>query len=142
GQAMAETEGFEPSRPLSGSAHLANECLQPLGHVSRAFGTVRDPAGQRGPGPIGPLSRPRDSRHGGRMSGSVAHAFGAPPSFLGVDASLTGRIWRERLAAGGLATALAMAQLHGLAYSLARVPACRGHVLNVSVVNITHPFRC
>ena len=31
---MAETEGFEPSIPLSGYAHLANECLQPLGHVS------------------------------------------------------------------------------------------------------------
>lgn len=33
---MAETEGFEPSRPFWGSAHLANECLQPLGHVSGA----------------------------------------------------------------------------------------------------------
>jgi hypothetical protein len=31
---MAETEGFEPSIPLSRYAHLANECLQPLGHVS------------------------------------------------------------------------------------------------------------
>ncbi len=31
---VAETEGFEPSIPLSGYAHLANECLQPLGHVS------------------------------------------------------------------------------------------------------------
>jgi hypothetical protein len=31
---MAETEGFEPSKPISGLAHLANECLQPLGHVS------------------------------------------------------------------------------------------------------------
>lgn len=31
---MAETEGFEPSKPVSGLAHLANECLQPLGHVS------------------------------------------------------------------------------------------------------------
>ena len=34
---MAETEGFEPSKPISGLAHLANECLQPLGHVSVAF---------------------------------------------------------------------------------------------------------
>ena len=33
---VAETEGFEPSRPFWGSAHLANECLQPLGHVSNA----------------------------------------------------------------------------------------------------------
>ncbi len=31
---MAETEGFEPSVPFWGYAHLANECLQPLGHVS------------------------------------------------------------------------------------------------------------
>src|SRR5690242_1745114 len=31
---MAETEGFEPSIPFWGYAHLANECLQPLGHVS------------------------------------------------------------------------------------------------------------
>lgn len=34
---MAETEGFEPSIPISGYAHLANECLQPLGHVSGAL---------------------------------------------------------------------------------------------------------
>ena len=34
-QVMAETMGFEPMIPLSGYAHLANECLQPLGHVSR-----------------------------------------------------------------------------------------------------------
>jgi hypothetical protein len=33
-QKLAETEGFEPSKPISGLAHLANECLQPLGHVS------------------------------------------------------------------------------------------------------------
>ena len=31
---MAETEGFEPSIPFSRYAHLANECLQPLGHIS------------------------------------------------------------------------------------------------------------
>lgn len=35
---LAETEGFEPSIPLSGYAHLANECLQPLGHVSARAG--------------------------------------------------------------------------------------------------------
>ncbi len=34
---MAETEGFEPSIPFWGYAHLANECLQPLGHVSGAI---------------------------------------------------------------------------------------------------------
>jgi hypothetical protein len=37
---MAETEGFEPSVPISGYAHLANECLQPLGHVSEAIFTL------------------------------------------------------------------------------------------------------
>ena len=31
---MAETEGFEPSIPLTGYDDLANRCLQPLGHVS------------------------------------------------------------------------------------------------------------
>src|ERR1700728_2578076 len=31
---LAETEGFEPSIPFSRYAHLANECLQPLGHIS------------------------------------------------------------------------------------------------------------
>ena len=31
---VAETMGFEPMIPVSRYAHLANECLQPLGHVS------------------------------------------------------------------------------------------------------------
>ena len=31
---LAETMGFEPMIPFSRYAHLANECLQPLGHVS------------------------------------------------------------------------------------------------------------
>ena len=31
---LAETEGFEPSVPLTGYDDLANRCLQPLGHVS------------------------------------------------------------------------------------------------------------
>ena len=31
---LAETEGFEPSIPLTGYDDLANRCLQPLGHVS------------------------------------------------------------------------------------------------------------
>ena len=31
---VAETQGFEPWVPFWGYAHLANECLQPLGHVS------------------------------------------------------------------------------------------------------------
>ena len=33
-ESLAETEGFEPSVPLTGYDDLANRCLQPLGHVS------------------------------------------------------------------------------------------------------------
>ena len=64
------------------------------------------------------------------MSGTVAHALGTPSPFLGVDASFTGRIWRERLDAGGQATALAMVQRHGVADALARVLAGRGVALD------------
>jgi hypothetical protein len=38
---LAETEGFEPSIPFSRYAHLANECLQPLGHISSSHGYAR-----------------------------------------------------------------------------------------------------
>ena len=38
---LAETEGFEPSIPFSRYAHLANECLQPLGHISGNHGYAR-----------------------------------------------------------------------------------------------------
>src|SRR5512144_2522050 len=45
--------------------------------------------------------------------------------FLGVDRSLTGRPWRDRLDARGSALALAIAQRHGLDELLARVLAGR-----------------
>jgi single-stranded-DNA-specific exonuclease len=52
--------------------------------------------------------------------------------FLGVERSLTGRPWRDRLDARGSALALAIAQRHGLDELLARVLAGR----NVEVDNV------
>src|SRR6478735_6009382 len=52
--------------------------------------------------------------------------------FLGVERSLTGRTWRDRLDARGSALALAIAQRHGLDELLARVLAGR----NVEVDNV------
>jgi single-stranded-DNA-specific exonuclease len=46
--------------------------------------------------------------------------------YLGVDRSLLGQAWRERLDAGGQAQATAMVQRHGLPDLLARVLAGRG----------------
>ena len=46
--------------------------------------------------------------------------------FLGVERSLTGRRWRERLNAEGMATALAIAQRHEVPEIVARVLAARG----------------
>src|SRR5262245_45265262 len=45
--------------------------------------------------------------------------------FLGVERSLTGRAWRDRLDARGSALALAIAQRHGIDELLARVLAGR-----------------
>src|SRR6476659_9544893 len=53
-------------------------------------------------------------------------------NFLGVERSLTGRAWRDRLDARGSALALAIAQRHGLDELLARVLAGR----NVEVDNV------
>src|SRR4249919_1191738 len=53
-------------------------------------------------------------------------------NFLGVERSLTGRAWRDRLDARGSALALAIAQRHGLDELLARVLAGR----NVEVGNV------
>ena len=52
---LAETEGFEPSVPLTRYDDLANRCLQPLGHVSgrRDAIAVSRTHGNRG----GPLSK-------------------------------------------------------------------------------------
>src|SRR6201993_4528087 len=48
-----------------------------------------------------------------------------PPAFLGVQHSLTGKLWRDRLDARGVARALAIAQRHQLPEMLARVLAGR-----------------
>jgi single-stranded-DNA-specific exonuclease len=49
----------------------------------------------------------------------------APPAFLGVRLSLTGKLWRDRLDARGAARALAMVQRYQLPEMLARVLAGR-----------------
>jgi single-stranded-DNA-specific exonuclease len=49
----------------------------------------------------------------------------APPAFLGVVRSLTGKFWRDRLDARGAAKALAIVQRHQLPEMLARVLAGR-----------------
>ena len=49
----------------------------------------------------------------------------APPAFLGVQRSLTGKLWRDRLDARGAARALAIAQRYQLPEMLARVLAGR-----------------
>lgn len=54
----------------------------------------------------------------------------APTSFLNVDSSLTGRVWRERLAAEGRTQALAVAQRHGVPELLATVLVGRGVTLD------------
>src|SRR6201993_2415781 len=48
-----------------------------------------------------------------------------PPAFLGVQHSLTGKLWRDRLDARGAARALAIVQRHQLPEMLARVLAGR-----------------
>src|ERR1700759_4513935 len=48
-----------------------------------------------------------------------------PPAFLGVQQSLTGKLWRDRLDGGGVARALAIAQRHQLPEMLARLLAGR-----------------
>src|ERR1700739_1412317 len=48
-----------------------------------------------------------------------------PPAFLGVQHSLTGKLWRDRLDARGSARALAITQRHQLPELLARVLAGR-----------------
>src|SRR4030088_2467172 len=49
----------------------------------------------------------------------------APPAFLGVSHSATGKLWRDRLEPGGAARALAIVQRHQLPEMLARVLAAR-----------------
>ena len=47
----------------------------------------------------------------------------SPHAFLGVQHSLTGKLWRDRLDARGAARALAIVQRHQLPEMLARVKA-------------------
>ena len=47
----------------------------------------------------------------------------APPAFLGVAQSVTGKLWRDRLDARGAARALAIVQRYQLPEMLARVLA-------------------
>src|ERR1700716_1189534 len=54
----------------------------------------------------------------------------APPAFLGVARSLTGKLWRDRLDARGAASALAMVQRYQLPEMLARVIAGRDVALD------------
>src|SRR6476620_2358889 len=50
----------------------------------------------------------------------------APPAFLGVTRSATGKLWRDRLDARGTARALAITQRYQLPEMLSRVLAGRG----------------
>ena len=54
----------------------------------------------------------------------------APPAFLGVSHSLTGKLWRDRLDARGAARALAITQRYQLPEMLARVLAGRDVALD------------
>lgn len=56
----------------------------------------------------------------------LAAVSSSEPCILGVEASLGGRRWRDRLSAGAAQAALAMAQRHGLPEIVARVMAGRG----------------
>src|SRR5438876_4192209 len=59
-----------------------------------------------------------------------------PPAFLGVTRSLTGKLWRDQLDAGGAARALAIAQRHQLPEMLARVLA--GREVEIDTVAVFH----
>lgn len=63
-----------------------------------------------------------------RMSPALAFKVAGPPprTFLGVERSLTGKRWAERLTIEGAANALAMAQRHEIPDIVARVLAGRG----------------
>ncbi len=60
------------------------------------------------------------------IRGGAAEAGPEHRTFLGVERSLTGREWRERLDAAGSNTALAIAQRHQIRDIVARVLAGRG----------------
>src|SRR3954470_19293850 len=66
-----------------------------------------------------------DSDHTDNMALPSPAFSGMPFAFLGVERSVTGRIWRARLDARGEARATMMAQRHGVSELLARILAGR-----------------
>src|SRR4051794_31388339 len=66
-----------------------------------------------------------DSDHTDNMALPSPAFSGMPSAFLGVERSVTGRIWRARLEARGEARAMMMAQRHGVSELLARILAGR-----------------
>src|SRR3954470_11692539 len=70
------------------------------------------------------ISRP-DSDQTGAMSLPLPAFSGVPSAFLGVERSVTGRIWRARLDARGEARATMMTQRYGVSELLARILAGR-----------------
>lgn len=70
-----------------------------------------------------------------RKSERAAPLLGAEPSaFLGVETSIKGNVWRERLAGAQRNTAAAISQHHGLPELLGRVLAARGVTLDTVAV--------
>src|SRR3954468_20374720 len=66
-----------------------------------------------------------DSDHTDTMALPLPAFSGMPSAFLGVEHSVTGRVWRPRLDARGEARATMMAQRHGVSELLARILAGR-----------------
>src|SRR5262245_19936429 len=60
------------------------------------------------------------------MSLTAEMTFAGPRAFLGVDRSICGRGWRDRLDARARTRALDIAQRHGMPELLARILAARG----------------
>src|ERR1700734_3992364 len=75
---------------------------------------------------LGPSTRPIDRQFFENIMTLPASALpGAPPAFLGVSHSATGKLWRDRLDARGAARALAISQRYQLPEMLARLLAGR-----------------
>ena len=68
---------------------------------------------------------------------SAAPVRGAPRAFLGVERSITGRFWRDRLDERTSARALSIVQRHGVPELLGRILAGRG-VPTVSSDDLAH----
>jgi single-stranded-DNA-specific exonuclease len=76
-------------------------------------------------GLFGSISRP-ESAKALPMTSPLPAISGVPAAFLGVERSVTGRVWRARLDARGEARATTITQRHGVSELLARVLAGRG----------------